>query len=128
MVFKLSKYSQQAFLLTDWTDSGKGWSPPEHAAYEKEMRFPYLVVRNLLPFRPLTGVTVASTVSHDPTLLIFFGSVLGLACQLDPTTLSPATKARPNDFWQRRPRLQPQFLTKNTGNECPPGCYSVIHS
>jgi hypothetical protein len=32
-----------------------------------------------------------------------FESVLGLACQPNPITLSPATKARPSGLGQRRP-------------------------
>jgi len=35
---------------------------------------------------------------HDPTLSARFGNVLGLTCQLDPTALGPATKARPSGF------------------------------
>jgi len=46
-----------------------------------------------------TRATVSSTIRRNPTLLVFFGSVLGLACQPDPTMLGPATKARPNGFW-----------------------------
>jgi hypothetical protein len=57
-----------------------------------------------------------------------FESVLGLACQPNPTTLGPATKARPNGLGQRRPRPELQFLTQNTGNERPLGCYNVVHS
>jgi len=58
----------------------------------------------------------------------FFKSVLGLACQPDPTALGLATKTRPSRFWQRKPNPQPQFLTKNTGKERLLGCYSVVHS
>jgi len=57
-----------------------------------------------------------------------FESVLGLACQPNPITLSPATKAKLNGLGQRRPHPQSQFLTQNTGNERPPGCYSVVHN
>jgi len=46
-----------------------------------------------------TGATMSSTVRQNPTLLVFFGSVLGLACQPDPTMLGSATKAKPSGFW-----------------------------
>jgi len=93
---------------------------------------------------PSTDATVSSTVRQDPTLLIFFesvlglavidifwkyfGSGLGLACQLDPTMLGPAIKAKPSGFWQRKLRLHSQFLTKNTGKERLSGYYSVIYN
>jgi len=54
---------------------------------------------------------------QDPTLLACFGSVLGLTCQPDPTALGPATRVRPNSFWQRRSHPQPQFLIQNKGKE-----------
>jgi len=70
-----------------------------------------------------TTPSTDATVRQDPTLLIFFGNIsglavidifwkcfgsrLGLACQRDPTMLGPAIKARPSGFWQRRSRLHP---------------------
>jgi hypothetical protein len=66
---------------------------------------------------------------QGPTLMALFGSVLGLDCQPDPTTLGLAPKARPSGLWQRRSRppshnswlkTQERFLqvwlTNNTDN------------
>jgi hypothetical protein len=45
---------------------------------------------------PPTSATLSSIVRQDPTILIFFESVLGLACQPDPTILGLPTKAKPS--------------------------------